>query len=103
MNVRFNIVTFAFLLIVTSSACSSISSEEVGCNFESGATNNEYDKESSGSSNFFNDVFLGLFNIAFQGAHRSVSPSTYDQCSKKDIANCIDADGNIKKECKLTK
>lgn len=95
--------TFVFLLILAISGCSSRSAEEVACNFVTGATENEYNKEGSGSESFFNSVFSGLFNMVFQGAHRGISPDTYDTCVKKDIATCIDSNGDIKKECTLTK
>jgi hypothetical protein len=94
-------ICICFLLLVISS-CSSRGAGEVGCNFSSGATLDVYDKENSWSSNLFNSAFLGLFNIALQGTHRVISPNTYDSCVKKDIATCIDANGDIKKECTLT-
>jgi len=96
-------LTFVFFSILATSGCASRSVEEVGCNFSSGSMYNEYDKENSWDSNFISDVLTGLFNVALQGAHRTISSDTYDSCVKKDIATCIDSDGNIKKECKLTK
>jgi len=95
--------TFVFILILVTSGCSSRGAEEAGCNFTSGSTYSEHDKESSWSSNFISDIFVGLFNVVVQGAHRNISPETYNSCAKQDVATCIDPDGNIKKECTLTK
>jgi hypothetical protein len=103
MVTNFTKFLFTAFLIVTISGCSSRGAAEVGCNFTSGTDHNKYDKEASGSSNFLNSIFLGLFNTVLQGAHRVVSPDTYDSCGKEDVATCIDSDGNIKKECTLTK
>jgi hypothetical protein len=94
--------TFVFILIFVASGCSSHSAEEVGCNFTSGSSNSEYDQDSSWSDDFISDIFVGLFNVVFQSAHRNISPETYDSCAKKDVATCIDSDGDIKKECTLT-
>lgn len=95
--------TFAFVLILVTSGCSSRNAEEVGCNFSSGASFFEYDQESSWSSNLIDDILSGLFNVALQGVHRTISSDTYDSCAKKDIATCIDSNGKLKKECTLTK
>jgi hypothetical protein len=103
MAIKFIKLTLVLFLILATSGCSSRSAEEVGCNFFSGANYHEYDKESSWDSNFISDVLTGLFNVALQGAHRTMSSDTYDSCAKKDIATCIDSSGNIKKECRLTK
>ena len=91
------------LLILVISGCSSRSAVEVGCNFTSGSTYSDHDKESAWSSNFISDIFVGLFNVALQGAHRYISPETYNSCAKQDEATCIKPEGNIKKECTLTK
>lgn len=96
-------LTFIFLLILVTSGCSSRNVQEVGCNFTSGATFLEYNKESSSNSNLIGDILFGLFNVALQGAHRTISSDTYDSCAKKDIATCINSNGKIKKECTLTK
>jgi len=85
------------------SACSSRGAEEAGCNFTSGSTYSEHDKDSSWSSNFISDIFVGLFNVAVQGAHRNICLETYNSCAKQDVATCIAHEGNIKKECTLTK
>jgi len=95
--------TLVLLLVLGISGCSSHGAEEVGCNFASGSTYSEHDKESSWSSNFISDIFVGLFNVTVQGAHRNISPETYNSCAKPDVATCIDPEGNIKKECTLTK
>jgi len=103
MAIKFSQFTFVTLLVLATSACSSRSASEIGCNFVSGATSVEYDEESAWQSNLFTDVIVGLFNVAFQGAHRTISPNTYDSCEKKDITSCVDSNGNIKKECTLTR
>ena len=91
-------------IIISTLGCSSRhNGEEVACNFVSGATDNEYDHDSSASDDFISDILTGLFNMAWQSAHRSVSYDSYDSCVKKDVATCIDSNGNIKKECMLTK
>ena len=95
--------TFVFLFILMITGCSSRGAEEVGCNFTSGSDFTEHDKESSWSDNFITDIFVGLFNVTIQGAHRNISPDTYTSCAKPDLATCIDSDGNIKEECTLTK
>jgi hypothetical protein len=84
------------------SGCFSRGAEEVCCNFTSGSTYSKHDKESSWGSDFISDIFIGLFNVV-QGAHRNISPETYNLCAKQDIATCIEPDGHIKKECTLTK
>jgi len=96
-------VTFLFILVLIISGCTSRNVQEVGCNFTSGATFLEYNKESSSNSNLIGDILFGLFNVALQGAHRTISSDTYDSCAKEDIATCIDSNGKIKKECTLTK
>ena len=93
----------ALLLMLVASGCTSRGAAEVGCNFHSGSTYSQYDRESSWSSNVISDIFVGLFNVAIQGAHRNISPNTYDSCTKEDRATCIDSEGNIKKECVLTR
>lgn len=95
--------TLVLLLILVTSGCSSRGAQEVGCNFTSGATFLEFDKNSSSNSNLIGDILFGLFNVAVQGAHRTISSDTYDSCAKNDIATCIDSNGKIKKECTLTK
>ncbi len=95
-------VTFLFILVLIISGCTSRNAQEVGCNFASGATFFEYDNESSWDSNVISDILSGLFNVALQGAHRTISSDTYDSCAKKDIATCIDSSGKVKKECTLT-
>jgi hypothetical protein len=95
--------TFVFLLILVTTGCSSRGAQEVGCNFTSGATFIEYNEKTSWGSNLIGDILSGLFNVAIQGAHRTISSDTYDSCAKNDIATCIDSEGKIKKECTLTK
>lgn len=94
--------TIVFFLILMISGCASPSAEEIECNFTSGSDFTEHSKESSWSDNFIIDIFVGLFNVTIQGAHRNISPDTYTSCSKPDKAICIDSEGNIKEECKLT-
>jgi hypothetical protein len=53
-------------------------------------------KKALGGSDFISDIFIGLFNVV-QGAHRNISPETYNLCAKQDIATCIEPDGHIKK------
>lgn len=103
MTITFIKFTLVLFLILVTIGCSSRSVEEVGCNFSSGSTYSDYDKESSWRDNFISDVLSGLFNVALQGAHRTISSDTYDSCVKKYIATCIDSTGNIKNECMLTK
>lgn len=95
-------ITCLSLLLFVISACSSRGAEEVGCNFSSGAIYSDYDEESSGSDNLFQSLLFGVFNIAIQGAHRSISSDSYDSCVKKDLNTCIDSNGEVKKECTLT-
>jgi len=96
-------LTLISVLMLSLSACSSRSAEEVACNFASGVTERQYDKDDYDDSSFADDVFVGLLNIIFQSAHRGISPNTYDSCVKKDIATCIDSKGDVKKECTLTR
>ena len=99
-------VTFIFLsfILFSSIACSSRhNGEEVACNFASGANANEYDDDSSFGENLAVDAIIGVFNILWQGAHRSVSNDSYDTCVKQDKSYCVDAKGDVKEECQLTK
>lgn len=102
----FQLIKFILIALITISTlgCSSRhNGEEVACNFVSGASQNEHDNDSSIRDDFISDIFMGLINMAWQSAHRSVSYDSYDTCAKQDISSCIDSSGNVKKECMLTK
>jgi len=97
-------IILTVLIVISTLGCSSRhNSEEVACNFVSGTSQNDYDESRSFNDNLVNDMVMGLFNMVFQSAHRSISNDSYDTCVKKDMATCIDSNGNIKKECMLTK
>jgi len=51
--------------MLSTSVCSSRSAEEVACNFASGVTERQYDKDDSDDASFADDVFVGLLNIIF--------------------------------------
>jgi hypothetical protein len=63
--------------------CSSTSHNEVACNFSSGTDARTYDEDSSYSDNLFSDIFIGLLNVFAQGAHRVMSPESYDNCKSE--------------------
>ncbi|MDN3651211.1 hypothetical protein QWY77_00235 [Thalassotalea ponticola] len=80
-----------FLLIVISfvlTSCSSVSNEEVACNFTDGAVNS---KDS------------GVFNALLNGTVRALFTDSESNCVKRDLASCIDSEGEIKKECVVSK
>jgi len=60
-----NLCKFTLILILSTSVCSSRSAEEVACNFASGVTERQYDKDDSDDASFADDVFVGLLNIIF--------------------------------------
>lgn len=95
---------FISFIIFSSVACSSRhNGEEIACNFASGASASEYDSDSSFGENLAVDAVIGVFNMLWQGAHRSVANDSYDTCVKQDKYYCVDSNGDVKEECLLTK
>jgi len=93
-----------FIIVMTTFiwGCASTMTEEVACNFASGATYNTYEADSSGEENFTNSIFTGLLNIVYQGSHRAISPDTYNSCVQHKANNCMDSSGRVIKNCGIT-
>ncbi len=79
--------TNKFLVIVLSLAlisCSSVTNEEVACNFVDGVINSEDS---------------GVFNTLFNGTVSALFTNSEGNCVKREQATCIDSEGEIKDEC----
>jgi hypothetical protein len=87
MVIRHIKIYSAIVLLFTLISCTSISNEEMACNFVDGAVNSE-------DSGVFNTIFNGTINSLFSDSE--------SDCVNREQSACIDSEGDIKDECVTT-